>query len=103
MTPEWVAKLDKLDFVWDRGQTGSTRQKEENALWDARLEKVAAYKAAHGDYGVPKRWARDPRLGSWVKNQWGLKRLLHHDKPCKGMTTQRAAKLGALRFAGLGS
>jgi hypothetical protein len=57
MTPEWVAKLDKLDFIWDPGQIGSTQQKEEGALWDAQLGKVATYKATHGDCDVPKRWA----------------------------------------------
>jgi hypothetical protein len=38
------------------------------AVWEAQLVRLAAYKEAHADCNVPKRWAEDPPLG-WADNQ----------------------------------
>jgi hypothetical protein len=48
---------------------------------------------------VPRGWAEDPRLASWVKNQRKHKRKLDRGEPGQGMTAARAAKLTALGFA----
>ena len=64
--------------------------------WAAQLARLAAYKVAHGDCNVPKRWAEDPRLGNWVNDQRQRKRKLDRGEPCKGMTAERAAKLTAV-------
>ena len=58
-----------------------------------------AYKKEHGDCNVPKGWAKDPRLGRWVKNQRPYKKALDRGDANPGMTAARAAKLEALGFA----
>ena len=67
--------------------------------WEAQLARLVKYKAVHGDCNVPKGWAEDPALGSWVSNQRVLKRKLDRGEPCQGMTAERAASLEALGLA----
>jgi hypothetical protein len=69
-----------------------------NILEDS-FARLAAYKAAHGDCNVPKGWAEDPQLGTWVNKQRACKKKLDRGEPSKGMTAARAAKLEALGFA----
>jgi hypothetical protein len=66
--------------------------------WEAQLARLAAYKAARGDCKVPKRWAEDPRLATWVNNQRVWKRKLDRGEPSLGMTVEWAARLTALGF-----
>ena len=78
---------------------GKARGKQDVA-WEAQLARLVAYKAAHGDCDVPKRWAKDPGLGLWVgKQRKGKKKLDRGEPKCCGMTGERAAKLDALGFA----
>ena len=56
-------------------------------------------KAAHGDCRVPRRWAEDPRLSTWVGRQRVCKLKLDRGEPGPGMTAARAARLTALGFA----
>jgi len=52
------AMLKSLDFRW---------QLDPDELdTDELLEKLAKYKAEHGDTLVPKKYERDPLLGAWV-------------------------------------
>jgi hypothetical protein len=90
-----VAKLDALGFAWS---VSAWKDLPSNQLanWEAQLERLAAYKAEHGDCSVPMRWAEDPRLGRWVNNQRNLKRKLDRGEPSDGMTVERAARLTAL-------
>lgn len=37
--------------------------------WRAMLERLQAYKDAHGDADVPNRWAEDTKLAAWVSAQ----------------------------------
>ena len=53
--------------------------------------------------GVPRSWAEDPRLGSWVKSQRTRKRKMVRGEPSQGMTAARAARLTALGFEWEGS
>jgi hypothetical protein len=71
----------------------------EDAGWEVHLARLAAYKAAHGDCNVPRGWAEDPRLGTWVNKQRALKRKLGRGEPSWGMTAERAARLTALGLA----
>jgi hypothetical protein len=66
------------------------------AVWEGWLAKLKAHTAAHGDCNVPRRWAEDPRLASWVTNQRVYKRKLDRGEPSEGMTAERAARLTAL-------
>jgi hypothetical protein len=49
-----------------RGRRGGFSQFAPTARWEAQLAKLEAYKAVHGDCGVPWNWAEDPQLGIWV-------------------------------------
>ena len=94
MTTMRAAKLDALGFAWDASHLQSGGQ-----AWEAQLTKLAAYKSEHGDCVVPKRWAEDPKLGRWVKDQRSHKTLLDRGEPSRGLTAERAARLEALGFA----
>jgi hypothetical protein len=48
---------------------------------------------------VPRGWAEEPGLGSWVNNQRALKKKLDRGDPRPKMTAGRVAKLDALGFA----
>jgi hypothetical protein len=89
MTPVRAAKLEALGFAWELLGAG----------WEAQLAKLKAHKRRHGDCNVPQRWAEDPKLGSWVREQRRCKRALDHGGPRLQMTATRAAKLDALGFA----
>jgi hypothetical protein len=100
MTAERAAKLDALGFAWELSaaklsQISRDRGKQAG-WWDAKLARLAAYKALHGDCSVPMCWAEDPWLGNWVHNQRQLKRKLDRGEPSEGMTAERAAKLTAV-------
>ena len=64
--------------------------------WGGWLAKLEAYKRSHGDCNVPVTWAKDPRLGKWVRHQRTRKKALDRGEPSERMT---AAKLDALGFA----
>ena len=66
--------------------------------WEAQLAKLEAYKRSHGDCNVPVTWAKDPRLGKWVRHQRTRKKALDRGEPSERMTAARAAKLDALGF-----
>ena len=68
------------------------------AGWAAQLARLAVYKAEQGDCNVPRDWAEDPRLGSWVHQQRVCKRKLDRGEPSEGMMAERAAQLTALGF-----
>jgi hypothetical protein len=86
MTAARAARLTALGLVWD----------PDMAIWEMQLARLAAYKAAHGDCNVPKRWAEDLRLGSWIGMQRQRKRKLDRGEPGEGMTVERAARLTAV-------
>jgi hypothetical protein len=64
MTAERAARLTALGFEWEPGSIEAC-----DAEWEAKLARLAAYKAARGDCNVLQRWAEDPWLGHWVHNQ----------------------------------
>ena len=63
MSPERKARLDELDFVWNR----------RDSRWEAMFTELKRYKARFGDCNVIYGWEENPRLGSWVHNQRTLK------------------------------
>ena len=105
MTAARAAKLDALGFAWELSAAAISKQRSkasgtrDDAGWEAQLAKLKAYKQEHGDCNVPRSWAKDPRLGSWVKSQREFKKVLDRGEPSRGMMAARAAKLDALGFA----
>jgi hypothetical protein len=98
MTADRAERLAALGFVWDPPVAGTPNE----AAWEAQEARLVAYKAAHGDYNVPCRWAKDQQLANWVRNQRKGKRKLDRDESsgkCDGMTAERVARLTALGFA----
>jgi hypothetical protein len=89
MTAARAARLEALGFACN----------PQDAVREAQLARLAVYKAAHGDCNVPKRYAKDPRLGRWVDDQRRRKKKLDRGVPAEGMTAERAARLTALGFA----
>ena len=47
----------------------NNKQPVHQEQWNEMLERLVAYKAKHGHCLVPKRYAEDPRLGTWVETQ----------------------------------
>jgi hypothetical protein len=97
MTAARAARLEALGFAWAPGPRGHALPNE--AAWEAKLARLAAYKAEHGDCNVPWGWAEDPRLGGWISTQRRGKKLLDRGEPSLRMTAARAARLEALGFA----
>jgi hypothetical protein len=75
---------------------GDMSQQDPLVYWAAQLERLAAYKASHGDCNVPQGWAEDRQLANWVNAQRALKRKLDRGEPSEGMTAARAARLMSL-------
>ena len=88
MTAERAAKLEALGLVWDQRE----------AEREAQLARLTAYKAAHGDCNVPRDWAEDPRLASWVDTQRRLKRLTLESSEASPRVRAEWAQLTALGF-----
>jgi hypothetical protein len=81
----------------DPGQSGAPIvHSKYTQRWEVWLTRLVAYKAEHGDCSVPRGWAEDPRLASWVDKQRVYKRALDRGEPSLGMTEARAARLTAL-------
>ena len=98
MTAARAATLEALGLVWAPGPKSNVGGRRKEAQWEAQLVRLASYKSEHGDCNVPKGWAEDAGLASWVNNQRYSKKKLDCGQPSWGMTAARAAKLEALGF-----
>ena len=72
--------------------------RQKPVAWEAQLALLAGYKAAHGDCSVPRGWAEDKQLATWVMTQRKLKRDLDRGQPSGRMTAAWAARLTTLGF-----
>ncbi len=82
LSPERIARLDALGFVWNL----------KDATWDEMLVALQDYKSKHGHCNVSFSWPENPALGSWVRTQrW--------EKKQGRVSPQRIARLEALGFA----
>jgi hypothetical protein len=99
MTAARAAKLEALGFDWVPGPKASGASLPNEAAWEAKLARLAAYKEAHGDCNVPRGWAEDPTLGNWVGHQREYKKKLDRGESSDRMTAERAVRLEALGFA----
>ena len=59
LTPERIAKLDELAFVWDK--TGDP--------WGEMLSRLKAFHLSNGHCAVPSNYAPDMKLAAWVSLQ----------------------------------
>lgn len=66
MTPERIAKLEEIGFVWRLKETPYCPR----TGWDDMYEKLQTYRVWHGDCNVPgRRYKQNPSLGIWVESQ----------------------------------
>jgi hypothetical protein len=101
MTAERAAKLEALGFGWELSAAALSKQHRniDNSAWEVQLAKLKDYKREHGDCNVPRGWAEDPQLATWVANQRHSKKKLDRGESSNRMTVERVTKLEALRFA----
>src|SRR5206468_1871354 len=64
LSREQIERLDKLGLIWN----------PRNAACEHWFEKLAEYKAKHGDCNVPDKWLENASLGTWVGSLRGQKR-----------------------------
>jgi superfamily II DNA or RNA helicase len=97
LSPDKVAQLDALGFMWDPPHVGiiSTDEgktsRRPDPIWAERLAQITAYRSAHGNCRVPFRWAENPELGRWVAYQ-------RHARKTGKLPSYRIARLDALGF-----
>ena len=88
MTTERIADLEKIGFEWGLGN---------DSLWQTVYEELIAYKQQNGHCNVPRRYAQNKPLGTWVQTQRHQHGLLCKGKPSH-MTTERIAALEKIGF-----
>eukprot|EP00934_Nitzschia_sp_Nitz4_P001966 Nitzschia sp. Nitz4//scaffold107_size73032//27795//30897//NITZ4_005759-RA/size73032-augustus-gene-0.100-mRNA-1//-1//CDS//3329532590//1966//frame0 len=79
-----------------------------NEQWQEMFLRLVEYKKEHGHCLVPKRYARDPKLGTWVETQrvqykrlprvWDAQLQMEVAEPNKRLTSERLHKLEDLGF-----
>lgn len=90
-----------------RGKNVPPPKKLNNEQWDSNFEKLIEYKREHGDCLVPKRYAADPKLGTWVETQRVQYKKLQRSAtdvdtavtPNKRLNAERLKKLESIGFA----
>ena len=87
MTQERTNQLEALGFKWSIKATSHS--------CNNRMEQLREYKNEHGHLNVP---AHNGSVGSFLKNQRTLHKLLREGKPAKGKTRERENQLKALGF-----
>ena len=87
LSEEQLKKLKDIGFAFDN----PTKAKLE-AQWNANFEKLKVYHEEHGDCNkIPKKYAKDPSLGSWAHDQKSIYKR-------GGLTKERQEKLQSIGF-----
>jgi hypothetical protein len=87
MTPDRVAALDEIGFVWD----------SQGAAWGDRLGELQQFRQTYLHCNVPSNFSDNPRLATWIKCQRRQYKLFMDGKP-SNMTPQRIQHLENLGF-----
>jgi len=88
ISPERIEALNRIGFEWVVREP----QRRED-----RMRELREYKEEFGNCMVPKRWARNKRLGQWVAEQRKQYRYLMAGKPSH-MTPERVVELETVGF-----
>lgn len=86
-TPERVALLDSLGFVWDSHEVS----------WLQRLDELQAYKKENGHCLVPSTFPKNAQLATWVKCQRRQYKLFAENKT-SNITQERIDQLNEIGF-----
>lgn len=90
------------------GSVSNNKKIHHNEQWNEMLMCLAKYKEEFGNCLVPKRYAREPKLGTWVETQrvqykrlnryWNEELQTYVVEPNKRLTAERLQKLQDLGF-----
>ena len=72
MTTERIRELESIGFAWRISQTDS---------WSLRLQQLCGFKEQFGHCLVPRQYAANPKLGTWVNTQRRNYMLYQEAKP----------------------
>ncbi|MFM9968435.1 MAG: Helicase associated domain protein, partial [Burkholderiales bacterium] len=81
LSPDRIAHLDELGFVWDLFASA----------WEEMFVALTTYERDHGDCNVPQGWTVNPKLGTWCNNQRNLFKT-------NSLSRKRVARLERLGF-----
>jgi len=86
---ERVAALGRLGFSW------SLRPTPDKVDWNTRLKELEQFQRDHGHLLVPRKYKKNPQLGTWVQTQREQYKLLKNNHPSH-MNEERIEKLESL-------
>ena len=70
-----------------------------NAKWDTKFNELVAYKDTHGgSCNVPRGYAENPQLGTWVNTQRQQYKKFQQDPSTSSMTQERIERLESIAF-----
>jgi len=91
MTDEHIRALDGIGFDWGKSKTDLA------SIWNVRLQQLCEFKVQFGHSVVPRKYADNPKLGRWVRNQRREYRLYKQGKPSP-MREERIRELESVGF-----
>ena len=70
LSAERIARLDAIGFEWEAPElNGREREDWAKKRWDEQFQRLTAFKDHFGHAQVPKNWAEDTALATWVADQ----------------------------------
>ena len=85
-----IAKLNKLEFVWE--VTGLYRKSNKyDSMWDKSYQELKEYLHSNGHFNVPEGYGQNQALARWIKTQ-------RQKFKAKKLRDDRIAKLNELGF-----
>jgi hypothetical protein len=87
MTEERIQELESIGFDWGTNKTD----------WSVRFQQLREYKAQFANCLVPRQYAANPKLGTWVMTQRTQYKLYQEEKPSP-MTAERSRELESIGF-----
>ena len=87
LTPERIAALEKVGFVWE----------PHASIWEERLEELRDFRKATGHANVPSNDHENSQLAAWVKRQRQQYKLFSVGAPCS-LTQEQVDRLEETGF-----
>ena len=92
LSKEQIRLLNRIGFEW--------KMRPRNFSWDRRFDELLDYVEKFGNARVPRSFADNPALGSWVRTQRQNYRMIHAGKLlcCLQGTKERIRLLNSIGF-----
>jgi hypothetical protein len=91
MTEERIRALESVGFDWRTSKTDFA------SIWGECFQQLREFNVQFGHCRVPRQYAANPKLGSWVSLQRSNYRLYEDGKPSP-MTEERIRALESVGF-----